>query len=101
MPKKPKDDIDNDPMFDTSKEAIQRANDRQLEADLVRIERLEEEKKGTADDIKDVKTELKSKGYNGKMVNRMLALRKLDPEVRKEEDMLEEAYREEIGIPRN
>lgn len=100
MPKKPQDDIDSDPMFDTSKEAIARANNRQLEEALVRIERLEEEKKGIADDQKDIKAELKSKGYNGKMVNRMLALRKLKPEVREEEDALEDAYRDELGISR-
>jgi uncharacterized protein (UPF0335 family) len=93
-------DIDNDPMFDTSKGAIDRAKNRVLESICVRVERLEEEKKGIADDIKDVKAEAKAQGYNGKMVNRMLTLRKMKPEVREEEDAIEDAYRDELGISR-
>lgn len=97
MPKKPAHDIDSDPMFDTSKEAIGRAKNRVLEAFLRRVLALEDEKKGLADDIKDVWSEVKASGYSTKEARRMLALLKMEPDVRAETLALEEAYREEMG----
>jgi len=48
---------------------------------LERAERLEEEKKGLADDLKDVKAEVKSRGYDVKAFNLLLSLRKSEAAV--------------------
>lgn len=63
-----------------------------------RIERLEEEKKGIADDIKDVKSEGKARRYDVKMINYTLAMRKLDREARAELLALQETYLAAAGL---
>lgn len=100
MAKKPKKryDIDNDPMFDNSEKAINNALDRQLIQLLERIERLREEKKGIADDEKDVFSEGKALGYDTKMMRAMLTLRKMNPNDRAELDALMETYRRATGL---
>lgn len=87
-------DIDDDPQFATTREG---ANDR-LRLYIDRILRLEEEKKASADDIKDVYTELKSSGYDGKTVRRMVVLSKMEKDARDEMLALEETYRDELGF---
>lgn len=91
-------DIDNDPMFDTSKKAKQRALDRRLIQLLERIERLREEKKGIADDEKDVFAEGKAIGYDTKLMRAMLTLRKMKPDDRAELDALMDTYRAACGL---
>lgn len=100
MAKKPKKtyNIDNDPMFDTSEQAINNALDRQLIQLLERIERLREEKKGIADDEKDVFAEGKALGYDTKLMRAMLTLRKMNPDARAELDALMETYRRATGL---
>lgn len=97
MAKKPDHDIDSDPMFDTSKGAIDRAKNRVLEGYLRRVLALEDEKKALADDIKDVWSEVKAAGYNGTAARRMLALLKMEPDHRVEVLSTEDAYLEEMG----
>ncbi|MBB5752597.1 DUF2312 domain-containing protein [Prosthecomicrobium pneumaticum] len=63
-----------------------------------RIERLEEEKKGIADDIKDVYAELKGRGYDTKAVKRIVALRKKDANEREEEEAILELYKNALGM---
>lgn len=63
-----------------------------------RIERLEEEKKGIAEDIKDVFAEGKSRGYDVKIMKQVLRLRALDPDKRQEERYLVDAYASAIGL---
>lgn len=91
-------DIDNDPMFDTSKKAKQRALDRRLIQLLERVERLREEKKGLADDEKDVFAEGKALGYDTKLMRAMLTLRKMKPDDRAELDALMDTYRAACGL---
>lgn len=91
-------DIDNDPMFDTSKKAKQRALDRRLILLLERIERLREEKKGLADDERDVFAEGKAIGYDTKLMRAMLTLRKMKPDDRAELDALMDTYRAACGL---
>lgn len=69
-----------------------------LRSFIERIERLEEEKKGIADDIKDVKAEAKGTGYDGKTLNRILALRKKDKAEREEEEALLHLYMFALGM---
>jgi uncharacterized protein (UPF0335 family) len=70
----------------------------QLRLFIERIERLEEEKRGMADDIKDVYAELKSTGYDVKTVRKIVALRRLEKHARDEADALLETYRDALGL---
>jgi uncharacterized protein (UPF0335 family) len=65
---------------------------------LERIERLEEEKKGISDDIRDVYAEAKGNGWDTKTMRRLIALRKLDPDARAEQQALLETYARAIGL---
>jgi uncharacterized protein (UPF0335 family) len=65
----------------------------QLRLFIERIERLEEEKKGIADDIKDVYAEAKSTGFDAKTMRTIVRLRKMEKHHRDEADMLLETYR--------
>lgn len=96
--RKADNDIDDDPMFDTSPKAKQRALDRRLIQLLERIERIREEKKGLSDDEKDVFNEGKAVGYDTKLMRAMLTLRKMRPDDRAEMDALLETYRSAIGL---
>ncbi|WP_336957818.1 DUF2312 domain-containing protein [Sphingobium aquiterrae] len=70
----------------------------QLRLFIERIERLEEEKKGIADDIKDVYLEAKSTGYDVKTMRSIVRLRKLESHVRQEAEALLETYKNALGI---
>ena len=70
----------------------------QLRLFIERIERLEEEKKGIADDIKDVYGEAKSTGYDVKTIRAIVRLRKLESHVRQEAEALLETYKAALGI---
>ena len=85
-------DIDIDPQFQTTREGANSV----LRMNLERVLRLEDEKKGIADDIKDIFTELKASGYDGAMCRRMKAEMKMEPDAREEMLMLESTYRAEI-----
>ncbi|ARR57251.1 hypothetical protein HY78_18840 [Rhizorhabdus wittichii DC-6] len=63
-----------------------------------RIERLEEEKKGIADDIKDVKAEAKGQGFDVATINALIKLRKLKPEKRREQEALLDTYKAALGM---
>ena len=70
----------------------------QLRLFIERIERLEEEKKGIADDIKDVYAESKSNGYDTKTMRKIVALRRMEAHVRQEADALLDTYRNALGL---
>lgn len=63
-----------------------------------RIERLEEEKKGIASDIKDVYAEAKAAGFDTKVLRKIIQLRKMDESDRKEQEELLDLYRRAIGM---
>jgi uncharacterized protein (UPF0335 family) len=63
-----------------------------------RIERLEEEKKGLADDIKDIYAEAKGTGFDVKTLRKLVRLRKMDAEKRREEEELIDLYKAAIGL---
>ncbi|QVM82962.1 DUF2312 domain-containing protein [Novosphingobium decolorationis] len=65
---------------------------------IERIERLEEEKKGIADDIRDVYNEAKAVGYDVRMMREIVRLRKMKPDDRRERDMVLETYRSALGL---
>ena len=69
----------------------------ELKQFVERIERLEEEKKAIADDIKDVYAEAKGNGYDVKVLRKVVALRKRDLEERKEEEAILDLYLQAVG----
>ena len=65
---------------------------------IERAERLEEEKKGIADDIKDVMAEAKGRGYDPKAIRRILSIRKQKREEYQEEQSILEVYMQALGM---
>jgi uncharacterized protein (UPF0335 family) len=74
------------------------STDDRLRLLIERIERLEEEKKGIADDIRDVYGEAKAVGYDPKIMRQVVRLRKMKPDDRSEQDMLLETYKNALGM---
>ena len=70
----------------------------QLRLSIERIERLEEEKKGIADDIKDVYLEAKSQGFDPKTMKTVVRLRKMDKNTRQEMEALLDTYKAALGL---
>ena len=70
----------------------------QLRLFIERIERLEEEKKGISDDVKDVYAEAKSTGFDTKTMRTIVKLRKMEKHHRDEADALLETYRNALGL---
>jgi uncharacterized protein (UPF0335 family) len=65
---------------------------------IERIERLEEEKAGIASDIKEVKAEAKSRGFDVKAITAILRIRKMDAAERAEQEALLELYLAALGM---
>ena len=65
---------------------------------IERIERLEEEKKAIADDVKDVYGEAKARGYDAKTMRVIVRLRKMETHTRQEQDAVLETYRAALGL---
>ena len=63
-----------------------------------RIEKLEEEKRATSEDIKSVYLEVKSIGYDAKIIRKLVAIRRKSRDERKEEEALLELYMSAIGM---
>lgn len=70
----------------------------QLRAFIERIERLEEEKKTIADDVKDVYAELKGTGFDAKTVRTIVRLRKRDTAALEQEMSLLDIYKHALGM---
>jgi uncharacterized protein (UPF0335 family) len=69
-----------------------------LKAFIERIERLEEEKKAIADDIRDVYAEAKGNGFDVKALRAVVRLRKQDTDERKEQEAILETYLAALGM---
>ena len=65
---------------------------------IERVERLEEEKKGISDDIKDIYAEAKGCGFEPKHMKGLIKLRKMDAEKRQIEEAEFEVYRRAVGL---
>jgi uncharacterized protein (UPF0335 family) len=74
------------------------ATDDRLRLLIERVERLEEEKKGIADDIRDVYAEAKAVGYDAKAMREVIRLRRMNPDDRAERDAIIDVYRCALGI---
>ena len=64
----------------------------QLRAFIERIERLEEEKKGIAEDIKEVYAGAKAVGFDTKIMRKVIQVRKMDRAERQEQESLLDVY---------
>lgn len=65
---------------------------------IERIERLEEEKKGVAEDIRDVYTEAKARGYVPKIIREIIRIRKMSKDDRNEHFAILDTYASAIGL---
>ncbi|HEX8217428.1 MAG TPA: GapR family DNA-binding domain-containing protein [Allosphingosinicella sp.] len=65
---------------------------------IERIERLEEEKKAIADDVKDVYGEAKARGYDTKTMRAIVRLRRMETHVRQEADAMMQTYLQALGM---
>ena len=74
------------------------ATDDRLRLLIERVERLEEEKKGIADDIKDVYSEAKAVGYDSKIMRQIVRLRKMKPDDRAEMETILDLYKAALGL---
>ncbi len=81
-----------------SDDSLEKSAADNLRSFIERIERLEEEKKAIADDIKDVLGEAKSQGFDTKIIRKIISLRKKDENERREEDTLLETYMRALGM---
>ena len=70
----------------------------QLRLFIERIETLEEEKKATADDIKDVYAEAKGTGFDAKTMKAIVRLRKMEANARQEAEALLDTYKTALGL---
>ena len=70
----------------------------QLKSLVERIERLEEEKKAIADDIKEVYAEAKGHGFDTKALRALVSLRKQDASERAELEAVLETYKAALGM---
>ncbi len=71
---------------------------KRLKAFIERVERLEEEKAALAEDIKDVYAEAKATGFDTKTLRKVIKLKNMDVEKRREEEELLELYKAAIGM---
>ncbi len=69
-----------------------------LRSFIERIERLEEEKAHLAEDIKETYGEAKGVGFDAKTIRKIVSLRKMDSEKRRESEELLDLYKSAIGM---
>lgn len=69
-----------------------------LRSFIERIERLEEEKKALADDIKEVYSEAKGSGFDTKIMHQVIALRKMENADRMEAEAMLDLYLNALGM---
>lgn len=70
----------------------------QIRAFIERIERMEEEKKAIADDIKEIYAEAKGNGFDTKVLRQIVRIRKQDHNERMEQEALLELYMAALGM---
>ncbi len=73
------------------------AGDR-LRSIVDRIERLEEERRALAGDIKDIYAEAKSAGFDVKVLRQLIRIRKEEPAEVEEQETLLDVYRRALGM---
>ncbi len=88
----------NETIANSNTEGVDKATASRLKSIIERVERLEEEKSGLADDIKEVYGEAKATGFDVKVIRQIVRLRKIELDKRREAEMLLETYKAAIGM---
>lgn len=86
-----------DDAADAHPDVLNQAAQGQLKSIIERIERLEVEKGEIAEQIKEVKAEAKGNGFDVKIINKVVRIRKQDRAKRMEEDAILDLYLSAIG----
>ena len=87
----------DDASFDANPEVLNASAQGMLKSTIERIERLEEEKRAIADDIKEVYAEAKGTGYDAKVMRKIVSIRRMDRQKRIEEEEILSLYLEALG----
>ncbi len=85
-------------MDDSKSDETYRVTANELRQFIERFERLEIEKKDLADQQKEIMAEAKSRGYDTKVIRKVIALRKRDKDDIAEEEAVLEMYKEALGM---
>lgn len=85
-------------MSDPSSDISYRVTADELRQFIERYERLEAEKKDIADQQKEVMAEAKGRGYDTRILRKVMALRKRDKADLEEEEAVLEMYKEALGM---
>jgi len=88
----------NPDVIDTPGDATYRVTANELRQFVERIERLDSEKKDLAEQQKEVMAEAKARGYDTKVLRKVIALRKRDKDDIAEEEAVLEMYKEALGM---
>ncbi|MDE1151278.1 MAG: DUF2312 domain-containing protein [Micavibrio sp.] len=94
----PKTNLKTDDQDDAEVADVGGVSGARLKSFIERVERLEEEKKSLAEDIKDVYGEAKATGFDAKIMRKIVSLRKSNLEKRREEQELLDLYMSAIGM---
>ncbi len=85
-------------MNETSSDMSYRVSADELRAFVERIERLDAEKKDLAEAQKEVMSEAKGRGYDTKVIRKLIAMRKRDEQDLAEEEAVLDMYKEALGM---
>lgn len=88
----------DDPDFRNHNDQTYRVTADELRSFIERVERLEQEKKEIVDQIKEVMAEAKWRGYDTKIMRKLIALRKRDRDDVAEEEAVLDMYKEALGM---
>ncbi|MFK7745099.1 MAG: DUF2312 domain-containing protein [Roseobacter sp.] len=88
----------NPPVIETDADTSYRVTSNELRQFVERIERLDAEKKDLAEQQKEVMAEAKARGYDTKVLRKVIALRKRDADDIAEEEAVLEMYKEALGM---
>jgi len=92
------DQATNPDVIETAGDATYRVTANELRQFVERIERLDSEKKDLAEQQKEVMAEAKARGYDTKVLRKVIALRKRDKDDIAEEEAVMEMYKEALGM---
>lgn len=85
-------------MSDQEQPSSYRVTAGELRAFIERFEKLDAEKKDLGDMQKEVLAEAKSRGYDTKVLRKIIAQRKMDPQEVSEAEAVFELYKEALGM---
>ena len=88
----------NTPADEAVKQRALDATAGELRQFIERLEELDEEKRGIADEQKEVMAEAKGRGYDTKILRKIIALRKRKPDDIAEEDAILDLYKSALGM---